>query len=161
MRAILARRTDLFFNSNLSKKGYSGKLNFSHSDESLEISVQLDKLRPGDQRSVVTNTKELSGGERSFSTVSFLLALWDNMENPFRAMDEFDVYMDSVNRSISIQLLIDTAKEAKSKQFIFITPHDHSAIAAGPEIRVQRMHPPIRGQATLVSNSSQNPNNEN
>jgi chromosome segregation ATPase len=70
------------------------------------------------------DARTLSGGERSFSTVSLLLALWEAMESPFRAMDEFDVYMDAVNRHITVELLLYAARQHKHRQFIFITPHD-------------------------------------
>lgn len=49
-------------------------------------------MKPAQER-IVTDTKTLSGGERSFSTVAFLLAIWEAMDSPFRAMDEFDVFM--------------------------------------------------------------------
>ncbi len=42
------------------------------------------------------NTESLSGGEKSFSTVAFLMALWSNMELPFYSMDEYDVFMASI-----------------------------------------------------------------
>ena len=99
---------------------------------------------------MIKDTKSLSGGERSYSTVSLLLALWEAMECPFRAMDEFDVFMDPVNRQISLDLLIESAREHKHRQFIFITPHDYSGIKYGPDVRVHKMHPPERGQSQIA-----------
>lgn len=60
----------------------------------------------------------MSGGEKSFSTICLLLSLWDAMGCPIRgefnsrmipglysyyvALDEFDVYMDAVNRYVLV-----------------------------------------------------------
>lgn len=47
------------------------------------------------------------GGERSFSTLCFALALHEMTESPFKAMDEFDVFMvsqcDVVNSNSKIR----------------------------------------------------------
>ncbi|KAG2776296.1 hypothetical protein Pcac1_g12954 [Phytophthora cactorum] len=38
-------------------------------------------------------------------------------------MDEFDVFMDSQNRSMTVELLVEAAKKNCRKQFIFVTPN--------------------------------------
>jgi chromosome segregation ATPase len=63
-----------------------------------------------------------SGGERSFTTVAFILALGKWTESPFRAMDEYDVFMDAVNRRIATQTLLEFALEEDGLQFVLLTP---------------------------------------
>ena len=54
--------------------------------------------------------KTLSGGEKSYSTISLVLALWAHIHPPFRILDEFDVFMDSLNRRIALDQIINYAK---------------------------------------------------
>jgi chromosome segregation ATPase len=50
--------------------------------------------------------RALSGGERSFSTVSLLLALWETVSCPIRCLDEWDVFLDAVNRQLAAKMLV-------------------------------------------------------
>ncbi|KAF9602404.1 hypothetical protein IFM89_027533 [Coptis chinensis] len=122
----LRRQLTWQFNGHLGKKGISGhtKVNYEHRTLSVEVKMPQDA-----SSSIVRDTRGLSGGERSFSTLCFALALHEMTEAPFRAMDEFDVFMDAVSRKISLDTLVDFAL-AHGSQWIFITPHD---IRAGPE----------------------------
>uniref|UniRef100_A0A8I3NQ06 Structural maintenance of chromosomes protein 6 n=3 Tax=Canis lupus familiaris TaxID=9615 RepID=A0A8I3NQ06_CANLF len=88
-RRCLTLRCKLYFDNLLSQRAYCGKMNFDHKNETLSISVQ-----PGEgNRAAFNDMRALSGGERSFSTVCFILSLWSIAESPFRCLDEFDVYM--------------------------------------------------------------------
>ncbi|KAG4992428.1 hypothetical protein AAZX31_09G210300 [Glycine max] len=126
------------FNGHLRKKGISGLIKVNYEDKTLMIEVQM----PQDASNrAVRDTRGLSGGERSFSTLCFALALHEMTEAPFRAMDEFDVFMDAVSRKISLDTLVDFA-EAHGSQWIFITPHDTSSVRAGDRIKKMQMAAP-------------------
>lgn len=67
--------------------------------------------------------RSLSGGEKSFSTICLLLSLWESIGCPLRCLgmylrfpgsdsyltkhkDEFDVFMDSINRRTSLKMMV-------------------------------------------------------
>ncbi|KAG0176448.1 Structural maintenance of chromosomes protein 6 [Apophysomyces sp. BC1021] len=62
------------------KRGDSGTLTFEHKTERLIIRVATgDQFRDGSRKK---DAKTLSGGEKSFSQVSLLLALWQGIASP-------------------------------------------------------------------------------
>ena len=60
--------------------------------------------------------------------LAFALALGLECDSPFRASDEFDVFMDVVARQLSLKTLVEFAHDKKEFQFIFLTPQDISAV---------------------------------
>ena len=48
--------------------------------------------------------------------------MWDTAACPFRCLDEWDVFLDSVNRALAGSMLVAGARESEGKQFILITP---------------------------------------
>ncbi|PWA72766.1 P-loop containing nucleoside triphosphate hydrolases superfamily protein [Artemisia annua] len=125
--SLLKRLLTIQFNGHLRKKGVSG---------SIKVKMPQDA-----SSSNVRDTRGLSGGERSFSTLCFALALHEMTEAPFRAMDEFDVFMDAVSRKISLETIVDFAL-VQGSQWIFITPHDISMVKDDERIKKQQMAAP-------------------
>ncbi|KAK7586233.1 hypothetical protein V9T40_004109 [Parthenolecanium corni] len=125
---IIARFQDV-----LTCRNYKGRINFDHQKKKLDI-----LMVPTDGGDMLMNTESLSGGEKSFSTVAFLMALWSNMELPFYSLDEYDVFMDAINRKAITKLLMSFATENSSKQFIFLTPLDVSLVETGRDVDVHR-----------------------
>ena len=52
------------------------------------------------------------------------MALWEAIESPFRCLNEFDVYMDLMNRKMSMRMMLEEAKVLSNRQFVFFTPQD-------------------------------------
>lgn len=106
----------------LSQRKAEGKVTINHSSKEVNLAVKMDSTNEIAQ-SQVSNIRVLSGGEKSFVTLSLIMATAHIVESPFFIMDEFDVFMDEANRVVSLHTIIDTARQEK-KQFIFITPHN-------------------------------------
>ncbi|KAI8978840.1 P-loop containing nucleoside triphosphate hydrolase protein [Trametes punicea] len=151
-RRHIALRCKVYFAYHLSNRGYFGKVLFDHVNGKLDLRVQTDDQTATQQDARDKDPRSLSGGEKSFSTICLLLSLWESIGCPIRCLgsDEFDVFMDAVNRRISMKMMIDTANASKGKQYILITPQDMSNVKGGPTVRIHRMSDPERGQGTLA-----------
>ncbi|NWW81143.1 SMC6 protein, partial [Climacteris rufus] len=114
----LSMQCKLQFQNLLRVRGCSGNIVFDHKNERLSLRVQPRE----EEKATRTDLKSLSGGERSFSTVCFILSLWSISESPFRCMDEFDVYMDMLNRRIAIDMILERSYFQSYRQFILFTP---------------------------------------
>ncbi|KFU93166.1 Structural maintenance of chromosomes protein 6, partial [Chaetura pelagica] len=142
---LLSLRCNLYFDHLLRIRACSGKICFDHKNETLSMTVQPRE----EDRAALNDMRSLSGGERSFSTVCFILSLWSITESPFRCLDEFDVYMDMVNRRIAMDMILKVADSQHHRQFILLTPQTMSSLPASARIRILRMQDPERGQRTL------------
>ena len=64
-----------------------------------------------------------SGGEKSVSTILYLLALQELSKSPFRVVDEINQGMDASNERKVHALIVETAtSSARKSQYFLITP---------------------------------------
>ncbi|KAF2197306.1 dna repair protein-like protein rad18 [Delitschia confertaspora ATCC 74209] len=149
-RRHIASRARITFGYLLSERAFRGQLVIDQLAKNLEIHVEPDITRANaDGR----QAKTLSGGEKSFSTICLLLALWDAMGSPIRCLDEFDVFMDNVNRDISMKMMIGAARRAVGRQYILITPQAMGNVPLEEDVKIIKMRDPERGQTTLQFNN--------
>ncbi|KAF6826633.1 DNA repair protein [Colletotrichum musicola] len=142
----ISARARICFQYLLSERGFRGKLAIDHPQRRLSLFVEPDETKKGTSG---RSTKTLSGGEKSFSSICMLLAIWEAMGSPLRCLDEFDVFMDNVNRKISTNMLITAARRSVSRQYIMITPNAIEGRASlDKDVKIIRLTDPR--QRTLV-----------
>ncbi|KFM69731.1 Structural maintenance of chromosomes protein 6, partial [Stegodyphus mimosarum] len=134
----------LSFTTTLAGNRFEGELIFDDVKRTLILKAapKTDQSKHQDY-----TCQALSGGERSFVTICFLLSLWERIEMPFRILDEYDVFMDSEKRHLSVNLLTKTAEQKKDVQFIFLSPLELPLMRDSPHIKVHKMPPPKRKRA--------------
>ncbi|CAM9711696.1 unnamed protein product [Scytosiphon promiscuus] len=147
-RRFVSRDTTELFGKYLQTKGSAGEVRFDHDKKVLGLTYQRDG---GNDRNQCTDVRLLSGGERSYATLALLLALGTCHDCPFRAMDEFDVFMDAASRNVAIKSMLEFAEEWPNKQFIFITPQDLSSVTSSKTCCIFRLQPPRKGDHTQTT----------
>ncbi|XP_029341776.1 structural maintenance of chromosomes protein 6-like [Acyrthosiphon pisum] len=118
------------FDVALNLRKIKGKLEIDEHEQSMVISM-FDNI----------STSCASGGERTIATVALILALWSNIQLPFYSIDEYDVYMDNVNRIATTKQLL-SAIENRKNQFIILTPQDISHIKSADNIKIVKLKEP-------------------
>uniref|UniRef100_A0A8C5HF97 Structural maintenance of chromosomes protein 5 n=1 Tax=Gouania willdenowi TaxID=441366 RepID=A0A8C5HF97_GOUWI len=96
-----------------------------HSDNEEEYDKFGIRIRVKFHRS--THLHELtahhqSGGERSVSTMLYLMALQELNRCPFRVVDEINQGMDPINERRVFDIVVSTACKKTTSQYFFITP---------------------------------------
>ena len=159
MREYVKWKLNQEFRLIMRKQGHDGELHVDYGEKELNMKV---RMASHDGATQVVNSKTLSGGERSFTQVALIMALQQFSGSPMCIYDEFDVFMDSVNRGNSIKILLKaalneedpnkkngekkTAPQPPDRQYIFITPNDVSPVIAGGHnknlIQIHKLNPP-------------------
>ncbi|KAK3074202.1 Structural maintenance of chromosomes protein 6 [Teratosphaeriaceae sp. CCFEE 6253] len=129
---FISYRARFTFKYLLSERNFCGSVEMSHVDKTLDIAIEPDISA---QEAEGREARSLSGGEKSFSTICLLLSIWEAMGSPIRCLDEFDVFMHSVNRAQSIKLM-QAARRAMAM----------GRVELGDDVKIHKMSDPERGQ---------------
>jgi len=85
------------------------------------------------------NVYTQSGGERSATVVSFLMALQSLVKSSIRGIDELDVHMDPLMRKRFFQILSEVVRENPGVAYLCITPGSPPPIKDAHVIVVQKV----------------------
>ena len=144
---VLKRHVRNHFASFLNVRGHTGELKFKKNENDvmeLTIATRMASHKRADGETYKTkDLRSLSGGERSFTTLAFMLALAEVCNNPIRVMDEIDVFQDEANRRASFKTLINYCSSyLTDKQFIIITPLSLPDVDPTEHVRIVRLAAP-------------------
>ncbi|KRX56599.1 Structural maintenance of chromosomes protein 6 [Trichinella sp. T9] len=139
----LSQKVQRSFDKFLKHRKFTGELIFSHKKENLKIHVVRHDSQQFDGRAI-KDLRALSGGERSFVTICFLLSIWNVTDTPFRCLDEFDIFMDMVNRDLSTEMLLEFAEmeSNKNRQFLIFSPLQISKAVTGRNVKIIKVSKP-------------------
>ncbi|EPX73311.1 Smc5-6 complex SMC subunit Smc5 [Schizosaccharomyces octosporus yFS286] len=110
------------FSKSMSSMGYAGEVRLGKAEDfdkwRIDIMVQF---REAEGLQKLTGQRQ-SGGERSVSTIMYLLALQGVATAPFRIVDEINQGMDPRNERVVHSHIVNSTCETPSSQYFLVTP---------------------------------------
>ncbi|KAK9486669.1 P-loop containing nucleoside triphosphate hydrolase protein [Lipomyces starkeyi] len=102
--------------------GCAGAVNVGKDEDYENWSVQIRvKFREHEQLQLLTHQRQ-SGGERSVSTIFYLMSLQCATKAPFRVVDEINQGMDPRNERMVHSRMVDVACQENASQYFLVTP---------------------------------------
>ncbi|KAI9296882.1 P-loop containing nucleoside triphosphate hydrolase protein [Neoconidiobolus thromboides FSU 785] len=102
--------------------GCSGEVALKKGEEYDKWGIDIMvKFRANEKLQALTGFRQ-SGGEKSVSTIMFLMAIQELAKSPFRVVDEINQGMDPRNERLIHKQLIETACKPNTAQYFLITP---------------------------------------
>ncbi|ORX96250.1 P-loop containing nucleoside triphosphate hydrolase protein [Basidiobolus meristosporus CBS 931.73] len=118
----LVQRVSVKFSEAFDRIGCAGELKLSPNEDYDKWSIDiLVKFRDHEKLQVLTGQRQ-SGGERSVSTILYLMALQELAKAPFRVVDEINQGMDPRNERMVHSQLVQVACQPNTSQYFLITP---------------------------------------
>ncbi|XP_015573871.1 structural maintenance of chromosomes protein 5 isoform X2 [Ricinus communis] len=122
LRNLVARINETF-SRNFQEMAVAGEVSLDEHDKDFDqygILIKV-KFRQAGQLQVLSAHHQ-SGGERSVSTVLYLVSLQDLTNCPFRVVDEINQGMDPINERKMFQQLVRAASQPNTPQCFLLTP---------------------------------------
>ncbi|KAK9458118.1 hypothetical protein V1511DRAFT_491802 [Dipodascopsis uninucleata] len=102
--------------------GCGGTVNIGKHEDFEKWCIEIKvRFREGDQLQLLTHQRQ-SGGERSVSTIFYLMSLQCITKAPFRVVDEINQGMDPRNERMVHSRMVEVACQENASQYLLITP---------------------------------------
>ncbi|KAJ3240298.1 Structural maintenance of chromosomes protein 5 [Chytriomyces hyalinus] len=110
------------FSKSLQNIGCAGEIKIGKEEDFNKWRIDiLVKFRDTEKLQILDDQRQ-SGGERSVTTITYLMALQQLSKAPFRVVDEINQGMDPRNERAVHSQMVEIACEAGSSQYFLITP---------------------------------------
>ncbi|KAJ3330715.1 Structural maintenance of chromosomes protein 5 [Blyttiomyces sp. JEL0837] len=119
----LVHRISNTFSSSFDRIGCVGEVQLKQDDEDYSkwgINI-LVKFRDHEKLQALTAHRQ-SGGERSVSTIIYLMSLQELSTSPFRVVDEINQGMDPRNERLIHSQIVDVGCKTGNSQYFLVTP---------------------------------------